>query len=74
LPSGKVVFAHECQFCHSLSGHSIPRQQGGDLLHVGLSRPPLTQATAEMPVRHKLSRAELRAVVGYILAVQRTKG
>ncbi|HEX8975153.1 MAG TPA: cytochrome c [Solirubrobacteraceae bacterium] len=69
--SGHEVFSRQCAFCHSLSGHSTPKQQGGDLLGIHLQRPVLTQYTAEMPVRHKLSRAQLKAVVDYVLAVQR---
>jgi mono/diheme cytochrome c family protein len=71
---GHQVFAHQCSFCHSLSGHSSPRQQGGDLLGTHLRRPALYQFTAEMPVRHRLSRAALNAVVDYVLAVQRRSG
>jgi mono/diheme cytochrome c family protein len=72
--SGRDVFTHDCAFCHSLSGHSSPRQQGGDLLHAGLRRPILAQFTAEMPVRHRLTKHELNAVVDYVLAVQRRAG
>lgn len=68
--SGRQVFAQECSFCHSLSGHSSPRQQGGDLLNNRLARPVLTQFTAEMPVKHKLTAPQLRAVVDYVLQVQ----
>jgi hypothetical protein len=57
-----------------LSGHTSPKQQGGDLLGVLLRRPVLTQFTAEMPVRHPLSKADLNAVVDYVLAVQRRSG
>ncbi|MEO6858331.1 MAG: cytochrome c [Solirubrobacteraceae bacterium] len=71
---GHQVFTHQCSFCHSLSGHNSPRQQGGDLLGVHLRRPTLYQLTAEMPARHRLSRAELNAVVDYVLAVQRRSG
>ncbi len=71
--SGREVFAHECSFCHSLSGHSSAQQQGGDLLDARLRRPVLYQFTAEMPVRHRLSRTELNAVVAYILDVQRRR-
>jgi mono/diheme cytochrome c family protein len=69
--SGHEVFAHECSFCHSLTGHSSPKQQGGDLLDARLRRPVLVQFTAEMPVKHRLTKAELNAVVDYVLAVQR---
>jgi mono/diheme cytochrome c family protein len=70
-PSGATVFAGSCRSCHSLSRPSSPRQQGGDLRRVHLSRSVLTQFTAEMPVRHRLTATELRAVVDYVLAVQR---
>jgi mono/diheme cytochrome c family protein len=71
---GHQVFDHQCSFCHSLLGDSLPRQQGGDLLGAHLQRPALYQFTADMPVRHRLSRAELNAVVDYVLAVQRRSG
>jgi mono/diheme cytochrome c family protein len=69
--SGHEVFTRECSFCHSLTGHSSPKQQGGDLLGARLRRPVLAQFTAEMPVKHRLTKAELNAVVDYVLAVQR---
>ncbi|MDQ6835795.1 MAG: cytochrome c [Actinomycetota bacterium] len=68
---GRMVFATSCRACHSLSGASSARQQGGDLLDVHLRRPVLLQFTAEMPVRRRLHRAEVEAVVDYVLAVQR---
>jgi mono/diheme cytochrome c family protein len=69
--SGHEVFTRACSFCHSLTGHSSPKQQGGDLLGARLRRPVLVQFTAEMPVKHRLTKAELNAVVDYVLAVQR---
>jgi mono/diheme cytochrome c family protein len=72
--SGREVFARDCSFCHSISGHNSPKQQGGDLLRAHLRRPVLIQFTAEMPVRHRLTRHELHAVVDYVLAVQRQGG
>jgi mono/diheme cytochrome c family protein len=70
-PTGQELFRRDCSVCHSLSGHSTPRQQGGDLLGVHLRRAVLTQFTAEMPVRRPLSAVELRAVVDYVATVQR---
>jgi len=70
-PSGRAVFVTSCNACHSLTGINTPRQQGGDLLDLHLSRAVLLQFAREMPVRHQLSQAELGAVVSYILAVQR---
>jgi cytochrome c5 len=72
--SGHDVFARACAACHSLSGHGSPKQQGGDLLAVHLRRPVLAQFTAEMPVKHRLSRTDLNAVVDYVLTVQRRSG
>ena len=72
--SGRELFTRDCGFCHSLSGHSSPKQEGGDLLGAHLRRPVLVQFTAEMPVKHRLSRADLNAVVDYVLAVQRRGG
>jgi mono/diheme cytochrome c family protein len=72
--AGREVFGHACSTCHSLSGHSTPKQQGGDLLHDPLRRAVLVQFTSEMPVKHRLTRAELNAVVDYVLAVQKRGG
>jgi mono/diheme cytochrome c family protein len=72
--AGRELFARDCAFCHSLSGHNSPKQQGGDLLGAHLRRPVLVQFTAEMPVKHRLSRADLNAVVDYVIAVQRRSG
>lgn len=70
--TGPEVFAHDCVYCHSISGHSKPSQQGGDLLHYHASRAQMLQLTAEMPVEHRpLTRSELRAVVDYVLGVER---
>jgi mono/diheme cytochrome c family protein len=69
-PSGQAVFARACQSCHSLSGQSSARQQGGDLLHFRSSRAQLTQFTREMPERRPLTAAELRAVVDYLRTVE----
>ncbi len=70
-PSGRVVFGEACGACHSLTGVEDPRRQGGDLLHFHARRRQLQQLAAEMPVPRPLSSAELRAVVGYVLAVER---
>lgn len=70
-PSGQAVFARACESCHSLSGRSSARQQGGDLLHFHSSRAQLTQFTRVMPERRPLTAAELRAVVSYLRTVER---
>ncbi|MGH2870675.1 MAG: c-type cytochrome [Solirubrobacteraceae bacterium] len=69
--SGRSLFAQACGFCHSLTGHESPSKQGGDLLGVRLRRPVALQFAREMPVRPRLSHAELAAIVDYIALVQR---
>jgi mono/diheme cytochrome c family protein len=69
--SGQAVFGRECGACHSLSGGQSPRQQGGTLLGLKMRRVSLLQFADEMPVAHRLSRAEGDAVVNYILSLQR---
>jgi mono/diheme cytochrome c family protein len=70
-PSGRVLFGQACGACHSLSGVEDPRRQGGDLLHLHANRTQLRELSAEMPVRRPLAEAQLRAVVDYVLAVER---
>jgi mono/diheme cytochrome c family protein len=71
LPAGASVFADSCSVCHSLVGNETRRTQGGDLVGYRLSRAVLTQFTAEMPVRRRLTPAELAAVVSYVQAAER---
>jgi mono/diheme cytochrome c family protein len=69
--TGRRVFGEACLACHSISGHSAASQQGGDLRSFRSSRDQLRELTAEMPVlHHRLSRAELSAVVAYVAAVE----
>ena len=69
--SGAGLFAASCGHCHTLTGVDSPSHQGGDLLHLRLSRAQLLQFTREMPVRHPLTPAELSAVTSYVLAAER---
>lgn len=70
--TGRAVFAADCAVCHSISGHSAPKQQGGDLLRLRLPREELIQYAAEMPaIHHRLTAAEVSAVVDYMRLVQR---
>jgi mono/diheme cytochrome c family protein len=68
--SGRAVFTQSCSGCHSLSGKNDPRRQGGDLLNFHAPRPEMTQLVGEMPVRHPLSQAQLRAVVRFVMATE----
>jgi mono/diheme cytochrome c family protein len=68
---GKALFARNCSVCHSLTGVESPKRQGGDLLHGRFTREVMLQFTREMPLRHRLSQAELRTVADYVVAVER---
>jgi hypothetical protein len=57
--------------CHSVIGNESLRRQGGDLLGYRMTRQQLREFTREMPVRHRLTPAELNAVVDYVFALQR---
>ena len=69
--AGRALFARSCGGCHSLTGHDTASHQGGDLLGVRLPRAVALQYASEMPVRHRLSAAQLSTIVDYIAAVQR---
>lgn len=69
--AGRTLFTGSCGGCHSLSGHNAPSRQGGDLLGVRLRRPIALQFAREMPVRHRLTEAQLGTIVDYIAAIQR---
>jgi mono/diheme cytochrome c family protein len=69
--SGRSVFAADCAVCHSISGHSSPKQQGGDLRGLRLPRRELVQFTVEMPaLHHALTPAQVQAVVAYVRSVE----
>jgi len=70
--AGQGLFAQDCSVCHSLSGRQSPQRQGGDLLMLHMGREAMHQFVQEMPVRHRLSPAQLRDVAGYVLAVERS--
>jgi mono/diheme cytochrome c family protein len=69
--TGAAVFAQSCLACHTLIGNESGHKQGGDLLGYRMSRATLTSFTRVMPVRRALSRAQLRAVVTYVLRAER---
>ncbi|MEO8969548.1 MAG: hypothetical protein ABI427_18700 [Solirubrobacteraceae bacterium] len=69
--AARTLFAGSCGGCHSLTGHDTPSHQGGDLLGVRVRRPIALQFAREMPVRRRLTEAQLGTIVDYIAAVQR---
>lgn len=70
-PPARVLFIQACGACHSLSGASSPRQQGGDLSRFHATRTQYLELAREMPVRRHLSETELRAVVSYVMGIAR---
>ena len=68
---GSDLFASECSACHSAIGNESLRRPGGDLLVYRLSRADLLQFARQMPVPKPLSAAQLRAIVDYIVELQR---
>ena len=69
--SGSKVFATACSGCHSLVGNESRHRQGGDLLGYRISRAAMTDFVREMPVRHRLTAAELAAVVNFVERAER---
>jgi mono/diheme cytochrome c family protein len=70
--SGKEIFAHDCQACHSLIGNESLRKQGGDLLGIRLTSAQLLSFTRVMPTP-RLTAKQLQAVVEYVLRTQQRK-
>lgn len=68
--SGAALFTEDCAVCHSLDGRSSPRQQGGDLLLLHMTRVEMLEFVREMPVRHRLSSAEQGIVSDYVRSVE----
>jgi mono/diheme cytochrome c family protein len=71
LAQGKQVFATSCSVCHGLSGAESAPRQGGDLAGFRMSEAQIESETRIMPMRRRLTAAEIRAVSLYVLGVQR---
>ena len=67
---GASLFAEDCGMCHSLNGQQSPRQQGGDLLAVRMTRAEMLEFVREMPVPHRLTPAQQALVADYVRAVE----
>jgi mono/diheme cytochrome c family protein len=67
---GRALFAENCAMCHSLTGRSSPRQQGGDLLGFRMSENEMLEFVREMPVRHPLSSTQQRAIADFVRALE----
>jgi mono/diheme cytochrome c family protein len=68
--TGPSLFAEDCNVCHSLNGRPSPRQQGGDLLTVHMTRAQMLEFVREMPVPHRLSSAEQATVADYVRSIE----
>jgi mono/diheme cytochrome c family protein len=68
--SRRTLFTEACGACHTLTGHSDPRHQGGDLLDFHATGTQFLQLASEMPVRHPLSRTQLNAVVRFVMGLE----
>lgn len=69
--SGRAVFADACRSCHTLGGRQAT--QGGDLRGLTIGRRAMLQFVREMPVRPRLSNAQVAAVADYVRSVQRAQ-
>ena len=67
---GSALFAEDCVACHSLTGRQSPRQQGGDLLALHMTRSEMLEYVMEMPVRRRLSSIQVETVADYVRAVE----
>jgi len=65
-PLGKRVFETRCADCHTLTGRDAP-VDGGDLALGSLSVSDVESFARIMPVRPRLTRAELHAVATYVV-------
>jgi mono/diheme cytochrome c family protein len=67
---GAALFSENCAMCHSLDGRPSPRQQGGDLLSVHMTRGQMLEFVREMPVPPRLSPAQQETVADYVRSVE----
>jgi len=67
---GASLFTEDCVMCHSLTGRQSPRQQGGDLLAVHMTRAEMLEFVREMPVPHRLNPAQQALVADYVRAIE----
>lgn len=65
--SGKRVFAKHCAGCHTLTGHDTT-VDGGDLGGLRLNIATVESFVRVMPVRPRLTPAEVHAVSVYVLS------
>jgi mono/diheme cytochrome c family protein len=67
---GAALCTENCVVCHSLDGRPSPRQQGGDLLSVHMTRGQMLEFVREMPVPHRLSFTQQDTVADYVRSVE----
>jgi mono/diheme cytochrome c family protein len=64
-PSGKALYAKDCESCHTLTGRD-QGAMGGDLGVPHLSVADLASFARTMPVRPPLNEAQANAVARYV--------
>lgn len=67
--AGARIFARSCSGCHTLTGHDT-QVAGGDLLPLSASVAQLESFVRAMPVRPRLTPAEIAVVARYVRARQ----
>ena len=67
VAAGHKIFAGACAYCHTLTGHDTPID-GGDLGDHLFSLADLESFARVMPVRPRLSAAQVRQVAAYVRA------
>ena len=63
--SGRAIYVQRCAQCHTLNGRDSGLS-GGDLVYPKLDLKTLESFTAAMPVKPKLTQADVEAVSRYV--------
>jgi mono/diheme cytochrome c family protein len=63
--AGRAIFRHSCAGCHTLTGHDT-NADGGDLAIGNYGAADVASFARVMPVRPKLTGAQVQAVARYV--------
>ena len=69
---GKTIFARSCSHCHTLTGHDT-KADGGDLAIGSLTAAQVASFARVMPVRPRLTSAEIGLVARYVAQAERSR-
>ena len=67
---GKKIFDRACAHCHTLTGHDT-KADGGDLAIGSLTAAQVASFTRVMPMRRRLTSAEIGLVARYVAHAER---